>query len=419
MDLSLLKMVIADQREQYQAKFRSEKMVPRENVACSPKTDLAVAITGPRRAGKSTFALLAVKDIPHAYINFDDERVNLKAEDLNQVVEAFYSLYPDAENWIFDEIQNVQGWERFVSRIVQSKKVIITGSNSKLLSGELATSLTGRHLDARIFPFSFREYLKYLDYSPGAYTTRSVSTIKKHLEEYLARGGYPTAYKSDSGFYLALYSDILQKDILARYRPKRPQELKDLARLLLSNSGLEVSFNKLKIAFNIASANTVGKYVAYLEAAFLIFTVNRFSFKLKEQLLAPKKIYCIDTGLAATIAPSTSTGKGRLMENLVAIELSRRAAWKKDSQLCYWKDYSGHEVDFITLEGGKPKQAIQSCYDVSNPLTLEREIKSLRLGMKELRLKNGVVLTWDEEKKVKQPGSEILLIPLWKWLLEP
>jgi len=418
METEQLKRVIADQREQYLAKLSNERIVPREKIACNPKTDLASVITGPRRAGKSTFALLSVKGKPHAYINFDDERIDLKASELNLVVEAFHSLQPDSEVWIFDEIQRIDGWELFISRVVQSKRVIVTGSNSKLLSGELATHLTGRHLDTRVYPFSFREYLAYQNHSPDPYLTSSISKTKTYLDKFLTQGGYPLAYKSDSGFYPSLYADILQKDILARYRPKYPQALKDLAKLLVSSSGLEISYNKLKNVLGIGSIHTMAKYVSYLENAFLIFMVPRFSFKLKEQIMAPKKIYCIDTGVVSSIAPVTSSGKGRLMETLVAVELLRRSSWQFDSQVCYWKDYTGKEVDFVVLEKGKPKQLIQVCYDLSNPLTLERELESLRHGMADLKMKIGTILTWDEEKMIKEKGSEIKLVPLWKWLLD-
>jgi predicted AAA+ superfamily ATPase len=419
METEQLKRVIADQREQYLSKFIAERIIPRERISCAPKTDLASVITGPRRAGKSTFALLCVKDKPHAYINFDDERISLKSSELNLVVEAFHSLYPDAAVWIFDEIQNIDGWELFISRIVPSRKVIITGSNSRLLSGELATRLTGRHADVLVYPFSFREYLDYQKHLPNPHLTSSISKTKTLLDRFLTSGGYPLAYKSDSGFYPSLYSDMLQKDILARYRPKYPQALKDLAKLLVSSSGLEISYNKLKNVLGIDSIHTMKKYVSYLEAAFLVFTVPRFSFKLKEQVMAPKKIYCIDTGFVSSISSATSTGKGRLMETLVAVELLRRSSWEDGLEVCYWKDHSGKEVDFVMLEKGKPRQLYQVCYDLSNPLTLGREVESLRRGMADLGMKTGIVLTWDEEKTVKGDGSEIRFVPLWRWLLEP
>ena len=418
METEQLKRVIADQREQYLAKLSTEHIVPREKIACNPKTDLASVITGPRRAGKSTFALLSVKGKPHAYLNFDDERIDLGASELNLVIEAFHSLYPDSEVWIFDEIQRIVGWELFISRIVQSKKVIITGSNSKLLSGELATHLTGRHLDIQVYPFSFREYLAYQGHSSDPYLTSSISKTKTLLEQFLVIGGYPLAYKSDSSFYPSLYSDILQKDILARYRPMYPQALKDLSKLLVSASGSEISYNRLKNAFGIASIHTVKKYVSYLENAFLVFTVPRFSFKLKEQMMAPKKIYCIDTGFVSSIASVTSTGKGRLMETLVAVELLRRSSWKYGFEVCYWKDHSDREVDFVLLEKGKPKALYQVCYDLSNPLTFDREVESLRRGMADLRMKTGTILTWDSEKTIHEKGLEIKLVPLWRWLTE-
>ncbi|MBI5177209.1 ATP-binding protein, partial [Candidatus Micrarchaeota archaeon] len=413
-----LKRIIADQREQYESRLSSGRIVPRERISCNPQTDLITVVTGPRRAGKTTFCLLCVKDKPHAYINFDDERVSLDGRELNSVAEAFLSLYPHAQAWVFDEIQNIAGWERFISRISQNRKVIITGSNSNLLSGELATYLTGRHTDVRVFPFSFGEYLNYRGHSPDSNLTSSIAKTKSFLERYLIEGGYPLAYKGEPGFHLSLYSDVLQKDILSRFRPKRPQALKDLARLLVSNSGLEVSFNKLRNVLGLESAHTVKKYASYLENAFLIFMVKRFSYKLKEQLMAPKKVYCIDSGLVSSIAPLSSSGKGRLIETLVAVELLRRSSLEGTGEFCYWKDHSGREVDFVALEKGKPTQLIQVCHDASNPFTLQRELEALRRGMQELNLKKGTILTWDEEKELKEKYTLITFTPLWKWLLE-
>jgi predicted AAA+ superfamily ATPase len=227
---------------------------------------------------------------------------------------------------VFDEIQKVQGWERFVSRLRTSNKIIITGSNSDLLRGDLATYLTGRHIDIELLPFSFKEHLQATDTTleeNWEYSTTSIATIKRNLTEYLEKGGFPEVNKFGSAILNSIYRDIIENDIIGHHKIRNPQNLRELAKFLISSTGKEVTFNKLK-STGIKDAHTIAKYGTYISDSYLIYFLERFSYKLKEQFKAPKKVYCIDNGLAGNIAFKLSKDQGRLMENIVFIELLRR-----------------------------------------------------------------------------------------------
>ncbi|MDT7907472.1 MAG: ATP-binding protein [Candidatus Calescibacterium sp.] len=371
-----------------------------------------------------------MKNLP--YINFDDERLfDFTSKDFDLLLQAFYELYGDFDYVVLDEPHNIQGWELFVNRLRRTKKVIITGSNSNLLSGELATHLTGRYIDFTLFPFSFREFLKFYDFSlspEDAYSTKKEAQVKKFLDDYLSAGGFPERLIFGREILVRIYSDIIEKDILTRYKIKKKKTFKELTRYLISNFSSEISFNKLKNIFGIKDVHTLKNWISFLESAYLIFILERFSFKLKEQFIAPKKVYCIDTGLAGVIGYKLMEDKGKLMENLVAVELLRRKSyWNNSWEIYYWKDHQQNEVDFVIKEGKDVVQLIQVCYDIEMYKTKEREIKSLLKASKELRCDNLTIINWDyygEEEvqnqleKGKKSKKFIKFIPLWRWLIE-
>jgi len=414
MDIELLKKIISEQEDMFQERLRTGKIIPREHPGFTPKEDLAMLITGPRRAGKSTFALLSAKGKPSAHINFDDERLGIPSAELNDVLEAFHSLKGNPEILIFDEIQNVPGWEKFITRVIPTKKVVITGSNSNLLGSELATHMTGRHIDMVLLPFSFREFLLYAGFTPDIYLTHSISKIKASMEKYLSLGGFPLA-GSEPDFLQRLFSDIVQKDVILRYKPHRAATVRDLARLLASNSGNEITYSKLAHVLNVKSPNTIQKYLSYLESAYLVFRLERFSYKLKERVMAPKKIYAIDTGFIGLFSAAPSFGQ--VMETAAAVEILRRTTFEKKTEAFYWRDHVGHEIDFVIVRDGKVAEILQCCFDSSNPLTLERELRAFPGAARALRTKNAILLTRDDEKEIFRDGLKIRLVPLWKWLL--
>lgn len=425
MNIEEIKRVIVSQKEETEEVFKKEKIIEREheNLERFLKYPNILAVLGIRRCGKSVFSLNIFKDEKFGYINFDDERIaELGAKDLDKVLQSFYELYgSDLENIILDELQNIAGWELFASRLRRTKKVIITGSNSKLLSGELATHLTGRYIDFTLFPFSFREFLTYEGFAfekQDIYSTKKVSEIKRKLNSYIEVGGFPEAHKFGKRIISRIYEDILNKDILRRYNIKYKKTFKEMTKYLITNFSSEITFSKLKSIFNINDVHTLKNYVDYLASAYLIFILERFSFKLKQQAIAPKKVYCIDTGIANTISFRASQNSGKLMENLIAIELFRRKShWHDNWEIYYWKDHQQREVDFVIKEKNRIKQLIQVCYDVRDYNVKERELKALIKASKELKCDTLNVITWDYESEEKLNGKKIKFIPLWKWML--
>jgi predicted AAA+ superfamily ATPase len=362
---------------------------------------------------------MLAKERNFGYINFDDERLSgIKTEDLNRILEAFYELYGDIEHIVLDEIQNIQGWELFANRMRRTRKVIITGSNSQLLSGELATHLTGRYIDCRLYPFSFHEYLKYEHIeTPKAYTTKEKAKIKRLLTQYLKLGGLPEVYQLGKGMLPRIYEDIITKDIVLRFRIRKIQELRNLARYLITNFSNEISYSKLSRILDIKHVSTVSNWISYLEQAFLIIKLERFDFKLKQQFVAPKKIYCIDNGILSSVSFGYSENTGRIMENTVAVELQRKVAIEPSLEVYYWKDHQQNEVDFVVKKGLKIKQLIQVTYANERHEINERETKALIKASKKLRCKDLKIITWDYEDEEILDKKTIKFIPIWKWLL--
>jgi predicted AAA+ superfamily ATPase len=353
-----------------------------------------------------------------AYVNFEDERLQVEAKDLNLILEAIASLKGEVEFIVFDEIQYINGWERFVSRLLPTRKIIITGSNARLLSKEFATFLSGRHIDYELFPFSFREYLNFNNFTPNVYLTRDISKTRELLKEYIKTGGFPLTFKLGRNFLVENYKDIVERDVIQRYKVKYEKVLKELAKYYISTVAREISFNKLKNILNVKSVQTIKNYSEFLSNSYLIFFLEKYSPKLKLQMISPKKVYCIDNGFVEAMSFKASEDFGRLMENLVAVELMRRKRyWFRNQEIYYWKDYQQNEVDFIVKEGEKIKQLIQVTY-ASNKNEIEtREIKGLLKASELLNCKNLVVITWDYEDEITIENRKIIFKPLWKWLL--
>ncbi|MBS3088830.1 ATP-binding protein [Candidatus Pacearchaeota archaeon] len=417
-----IKSIIKEQREELEKIEKEERIIARERLK-EAKTYLAhpniLVITGIRRCGKSIFSYLLEKESKFAYINFDDERLSeLKGEDLNKVLESFYELYGDVDYIILDEIQNIPKWELFANRLRRTKKVILTGSNSNLLSGELATHLTGRYIDIKLFPFSFKEFLSYkgVDIS-NAYTTREKARIFNYLNEYLVNGGIPESYKFGKSIITRIYENILTKDIILRYKIKKIEDIKKLAKYLITNSSEEITYSKLSKLLGVKHVSTISNWVSYLENSFLIFKIGRFDFKLKQQFIAPKKVYCIDPGIVDSIGFKFSENKGKIIENVVAIELQRRKELEDNLEVYYWKDYQQNEVDFVVKNRNKIRELIQVTFANSKEEIKERELKSLIKASRELKCVDLKIITWDYEVESKFGGNKVKFIPLWKWLL--
>ena len=429
MDYLVLKQIVVDQREELESIFKKERIIGREFLnKYSPflKSGLIKVITGPRRAGKSILCYQLLKNKSFAYINFDDENLaGLKTEDLNLVLKAFYEIYKEPEFIFLDEVQNIEKWELFVNRLKrQGFNLVVTGSNAKLLSKELATHLTGRHYSLELYPFSFREFLEFknVEYKNKPFTTKQSAFLRRELESFIKFGGFPESLKESSPrrYLLSLYSTILTKDVILRHKIRKIKTLKEFSNYLISNFSCKVTFNKLKNIFKLKSTHTAQDYLHFLEEGYFIFLIERFSFKAKERITAPRKIYAVDTGLINAISFESSKNTGRLYENLVAVELMRKKALFPNLEIYYWQDYSGKEVDFVLKEGLKITQLIQVCCDIGNYDTKMRRLKSLIRAYKTMKAQAGslVVITSDYEGEEEFENKTIRFIPLWKWLLD-
>jgi len=415
--LQEIKEIITLQKREIEAKLK-EKYIER-NQDLKLDNDLIKVIIGPRRAGKSFFAIHFLnKRGKFGYVNFDDEKLD-EVNNYDEIVTAMNSVYDNPKFILFDEIQNLLKWELFANRLQrQGYNLVITGSNSNLLSKELATHLTGRHLLTNIFPFSFKEYLKF------EYKELTNTEIKERLSKYMFNGGYPEilSKKVELKEYLSLlFGSVLYKDIIKRYKIRNPKQIEDLATYLISNITNEYSYNSLAKIGKIKSSHTIEKYLGYLEESFILFSLSRFSYKVKEQLSSNKKIYCIDNGFIQAKSFKTSPDFGRLYENVVACKLKKEEVDGK-LRFYYWKNQQQEEVDFVLQEGLKVKQLIQVCFNIDELDTKNREIRALIKAGKELKCNNLLIITEDteSEEKVEWFGDKatIKFIPLWKWLLE-
>ena len=375
-------------------------------------------VSGIRRCGKSTLIqhIRENNSEKNYSINFDDNRlVGFTSDDFEKLSEAFYELYKSEKTYYFDEIQNVEGWERFVRRLYnEGRKIYITGSNASMLSKELGTHLTGRTIRAELYPFSFNEYLRFKGTIPEKndfYSPEKSTLLKKAFRNYVLQGGFPEFLQTSHPLYLKnLYENIIYKDVIARYNIRNVRTIIEMIHFLISNISKETTYNSLKNIFGLSNAISVKEYISYFENAYLIFSINKFDFSLRKQLANPKKIYTIDTGLANSVSFQFSENFGRQLENVVFLQLRR-----KGHEIYYHRNR--HECDFIIREKGKIINAFQVCQSIENSGTRSREINGLIEAMQQYDLNNASLITEDEEEVIMLNGLTIQVIPVWKWLL--
>ena len=359
-------------------------------------------ISGVRRGGKSTLVRQFLKNkTPIYYTYFED--INLaefELKDFIKLEEIFKEEMGENGIFFFGEIQNIKGWEKYIRQLVdKNEKIIITGSNASMLSKELGTKLTGRHISQELYPFSYNEFLKLKN--------------KNHsiplFEEYLKKGGFAEYLKSDDSDILRnLFQDIFYRDILQRNEIRNETAIKTLLQYLISNIGKETSYNKLKDLIKVGSGNTVNQFMNCFEDAYLLFSLKKFDYSIKKQIINPKKIYCIDNAIIGENSFSFSENLGRIFENTAFLQLKRQ-----NKEIFYHKNK--YECDFLIFDKFKITQAIQICYEL-NEDNKEREINGLLEAMNEHKLKEGLLLTFDSEETINIEDKKIKIMPMYKWL---
>ncbi len=401
-----------------------------------------VVVTGVRRAGKTYLLFSTIKDLINnkhidkneiIYINFEDERLgSISAHDLEDLIGAYYELYGSNNNklWLFvDEIQNVDGWETWIRRIYDSGKynIFVTGSNSKFLSAEIATSLSGRNLTYVVYPFSFREFISAKGFTldkTTLYSEQKLATIHKFFDEYLVYGGFPeVSTEEDKNKKMKIlseyYNAIFFRDIIKRFRVRDTDLLDKSIKYAISCFSQPFSVTKINNFFKTigmnASKKTVNNFIRYAQEVFLLYQLFPYSRSMKKRLQSHKKLYIVDNGIATLF--NFDVQKGRLLENLVYIELLRRKEANVTMNIGFWRDLSGKEVDFVVINGEKVEQLIQCTYAILDDATKEREVTALLSAMYFYNLDVGYIITYDYEAEEKIKGKKIKFIPLWKWLL--
>ncbi|MHA1718619.1 MAG: ATP-binding protein [Promethearchaeota archaeon] len=385
-----------------------------------------IAIVGPRRSGKTSYFLKLFNKSKDIYLNFEDTRlIDINFRDIRKIIQVFIEIFrKEPRNLFLDEIQNIDGWEHSVRELLDLKKyeIFITGSSSKLLGSEISTSLRGRSFSYYLFPFSFKEFLVAKNIKFDLLTNDEKSRIKGYLKEYMEWGGFPeiVILGEEKERILKDYFDaIFFRDFIERYQLKNINLARFLMSHLFQNFSNEISVNKIynfiksQISFG---KTTLYDYVSKLPDSMSVFFISRYSTKIYQRESWPKKVYICDTGLAKLSKFSSDIGK--LMENIVYLQLKRDQNNYPLQEIYYWKDSQKHEVDFLLKEGNIVKQLIQVTYATSLGKIEQREIRSLLKASNDFNCGNLLIITWDFESIKEIKEKKIMFVPLWSWLLK-
>lgn len=414
----LLKQIILEQQEILHAP--NKRYVQRYIADEWLQTSEILIISGIRRCGKSVLMQqirdrLVEKDF---FFNFDDERLaNFKLDDFQKLQECFVELFGEQHTYYFDEIQNIEGWERFVRRLYNAgNKIIITGSNARMLSRELGTHLTGRYIQVEIYPFSFQEYLAMNEIPVNAktlYTTAGRATMVKSFVKYMECGGFPKFLQDGSVSYLtSLYESIIYRDILTRNGLTNEKEMLEMMFYLASNATKRVTYSSLGKVVGIQHPDTIKNYLEYIQQTYLISQLFRYDPSVKKQMMSPKKIYFVDNAIIKRIGFNATENNGVFLENLVFIELKRRG-W----DVYYYADKK--ECDFIVRKGLHISDAYQVTLKMDSPQTREREIAGVREAMQAYSLSKGYILTFEGKETINfDDGTIVEVVPVWEWILQ-
>ena len=421
-DEKTILQVLAEQQEEIKS-YKPQKWVTRKEESLFEfDTTMAQVVIGVRRSGKSTLChkVLLERGVRYGYVNFDDDRLaDLKTEDLNTVLSCVYQLYgTDVPYLVLDEIQDVDGWYLFVNRLLRTcLHIFVTGSNAKLLSGELATHLTGRYNEIHLYPFSFSEYCLYHQIDMQSITTKADAERKRAFMDYIHDGGFPEmqGLRNKRAYVQSLIEAILRKDIKKRFNIRNIESLRKLAHHLINNACQEVNYDELSELLGIAD-KTVKKYVDYLSQAFLVQLLTRHSFKSKERI-RNQKVYIVDTGLQGNrdnaLMPENI---GWRLENIVFIELLRRCA--QDFLDVYYHKPAprAKEIDFVVCDQDKAVELIQVAYEIDSPKAYDRETSSLVKASDALSCSHLTLIAFSQTRDVEIEGKTIHIISALEWL---
>jgi uncharacterized protein len=412
-----LKEIILDQKEVFNNR---RNLIKRDiDLARYISTRQVVIISGIRRCGKSSLMYLikeqmGLEESDYCYFNFDDERVIADVSILEMIYNLHLELFGKEPVFFFDEIQNIDHWEKFINRVYeQGIKVFVTGSNAKLLSSEISTSLTGRNKLIELYPFSFSEYLRFIghNYRLDRLTPKTKSLLLKDFNAYTLTGGFPLVVKeNDTELINAYFQDILYRDIISRYRLTQVIEIKQIGIYFASNTGKLFSYSTLQNISGVKSLSSIKDYLYYYEQSYLFFYLKKYNYSVKKQIMNPKKVYTIDPTFAQRLGSHFSENSGRILENMVFIELIRRG-----KEVYYHA--KKFECDFLVKDGLDISEAIQVVYQL-NESNREREYRGLLEAMQTYSIKRGVLITLNDDKNTDLYDQGIEIIPVWKWLLD-
>ena len=421
MKISDIEKVLLEQQDELEA-LEGEVLIHRpEEDLINLNSKLAQVVIGVRRSGKSTLCFNALRKagVHYAYANFDDERLEeLETKDLDNVLQTLYKIYGKFDYLFLDEIQNIDGWPLFVNRLLRQRiHIIITGSNAKLLSTELATHLTGRHHKIELFPFSFKDWCSIKDVEYTRLTTKNKGLLSKAYEEYFRQGGFPELISGEENpkeYISTLIDNIISQDIKKRYKIRNIDALKRLAHHILNETPTLIVKDTLQNIIGIKSERTLGNYLMYLNQTYLISTISKYSSRSRERA-RNEKSYAIDVAFMDK-RENAFSGKnlGWRLETIVYLELLRRKTGT-ENDIYYYQGRSA-EADFVVCDGNKTLAVYQVSYDISNEKTRKREIKGCIAGAKATKCDNLFLITDHESEIIEEDGYTIQVIPIWEWL---
>lgn len=420
MNQALIETVLLEQQGELDI-LRREKLISRvEEDRINLKSKLVQVVIGVRRSGKSTlcFNALEKSGVQYAYVNFDDERFyNMPTEDLDKVLETLYRIYGKFDTLFLDEIQNIDGWPLFVNRLLrQGLHLVVTGSNAKLLSNELASHLTGRHHTIELFPFSFHDWCRIKEVETKRMTVKNRGILANAYDEYLRNGGFPELmYENDKRSYIdQLVRNIITQDIQRRFKVRNIDELRRMANHLLNEAPTLIVQDTLQEICGIRSDHTLVKYLSYLTQTYLISTISKYSAKSRQRVRG-KKYYAIDVALMDKRTDAfAGDNLGWRLETLVYLELRRRYA---EADIYYFKENTA-EADFVICDGNRAIAVYQVSYDISSEKTRRREIRGCIAGAKATKCNNLYLITDHERDDIEESGYKIAVRPAYEWLLD-